>query len=233
MAGWITHLWIADKVLERVQDLDRRGFCVGSIAPDCNVENADWSAFTPPREVTHWMNSEHKVAQDCERFYDCMVEGRAFESVEERSFFLGYYAHLVADAEFQRAIRDEERVRDMFARIRKRPEMSAKVAGLPETFDTVKRAFGRKERMIDVAALEWEYLQKNPDSGYLRVVRKVEAFPDYVDYLPKGAIVRKIGVMAVMPEKPVGAEFVFISRAEYEGIVQRSCDAICEKIGGR
>ena len=55
MATWITHLMIADGVLERIPNLDRHGFCVGNIAPDCNVENEDWTAFTPSREVTHWM----------------------------------------------------------------------------------------------------------------------------------------------------------------------------------
>ena len=39
MATWITHLMIADGVLERIPNLDRHGFCVGNIAPDCNVEN--------------------------------------------------------------------------------------------------------------------------------------------------------------------------------------------------
>ena len=49
MATWITHLMIADGVLERIPNLDRHGFCVGNIAPDCNVENEDWTAFTPSR----------------------------------------------------------------------------------------------------------------------------------------------------------------------------------------
>lgn len=45
MVSWVTHLMIADKVLERFSGLDRRGFCVGNIAPDCNVENEDWTEF--------------------------------------------------------------------------------------------------------------------------------------------------------------------------------------------
>jgi predicted acetyltransferase len=45
MATWITHLMIADGVLERISNLNKRGFCVGNIAPDCNVENEDWTAF--------------------------------------------------------------------------------------------------------------------------------------------------------------------------------------------
>ena len=69
MATWVTHLMIADAVLKQFPGLDRRGFCVGNIAPDCNVENADWTAFTPSRAVTHWMQGERKNAADCDVFY--------------------------------------------------------------------------------------------------------------------------------------------------------------------
>lgn len=62
MATWITHLMIADGVLERIPNLDRHGFCVGNIAPDCNVENEDWTQFVPSRETTHWMSTNRKVA---------------------------------------------------------------------------------------------------------------------------------------------------------------------------
>lgn len=41
MAGWITHMRLADGVLKTLPELDKVGFCVGSIAPDCNVENED------------------------------------------------------------------------------------------------------------------------------------------------------------------------------------------------
>ena len=51
MANWITHMMIADRLLEGIPGLDRTGFCVGNIAPDCNIENEDWSAFTPPRRL--------------------------------------------------------------------------------------------------------------------------------------------------------------------------------------
>lgn len=49
MASWVTHLMIADMVMKQCSKLDRRGFCVGNIAPDCNVENKDWTSFTPSR----------------------------------------------------------------------------------------------------------------------------------------------------------------------------------------
>ena len=79
MATWVTHLMIADRVLDQISGLDRHGFCVGNIAPDCNVENEDWTCFTPSREVTHWMTEKRKVASDCDRFYKEYIEKRKNE----------------------------------------------------------------------------------------------------------------------------------------------------------
>ena len=55
VAEWVSHLIVADKVLEKFPQLSRHEFCVGNIAPDCNIPNEDWTEFTPPRAVTHWM----------------------------------------------------------------------------------------------------------------------------------------------------------------------------------
>ncbi len=68
MATWITHLMIADGVLAHLPALHRCGFCVGNIAPDCNVENENWTAFTPAREVTHWMQGKRKTVADAGDF---------------------------------------------------------------------------------------------------------------------------------------------------------------------
>lgn len=41
MAEWVSHLIVADKVLEKFPQLSRHEFCVGNIAPDCNIPNED------------------------------------------------------------------------------------------------------------------------------------------------------------------------------------------------
>lgn len=107
MATCVTHLMIADGVLAHFPGLHRRGFCVGNIAPDCNVENADRTAFTPSREVTHRMQGVRKKASDCDAFYEEYIlkrKSRIF-SAEEYAFLLGYYAHLITGAAFQAMIR--------------------------------------------------------------------------------------------------------------------------------
>ena len=74
MATWVTHLMIADEVIKRIPFFSKHEFLVGNIAPDCNVENEDWTSFIPSREVTHWMGNERKTAADCDRFLHEYIE---------------------------------------------------------------------------------------------------------------------------------------------------------------
>ena len=216
MATWITHLMIADCVLKETPALCRREFCVGNIAPDCNMENEDWTAFTPSREITHWMTGKRKVAADCDRFLHEYIQTKTISSPEEASFLWGYYAHLIADAEFQRYIRDEDRVRASWERIKQHPCLLEKAKGIAETWDSIKILFDAKERMKDIYAIEKDYLDKHPDSGYLTQILTLSDFPDYIDYLPQGAIPRKIKVMGYMPQDiPRPYPYIVISKEEY------------------
>ena len=233
MATWITHLMIADRVLEKIPGLDRHSFCVGNIAPDCNVENEDWTQFVPSREITHWMSYDRKVAADCERFYEEYIESRRnqIEKEKELSFLLGYYAHLVADAEFQRWIRDPERVVLSWARIKAHPVLSNEIEGMPENWDSVKKLINKNERMKDIYTIEAEYLEEHPHSGYLTEILNLKSFPDYIDYLPKRAIVRKIGVMGYLPKKELGAyPFIAMTREEYSTFLDEATEQIVRGI---
>lgn len=223
MATWVTHFMIADGVLERIPGLDRHGFCVGSIAPDCNIENEDWTVFTPSREITHWMQGERKKASDCDAFCDEYILKRKdkIKSAEEYAFLLGYYAHLITDAAFQAMIRDEKRVRAAWMRIKADDEWNGAGAGMDETWDSVKKLIPKKERMREIYAMEAEYLSDHPNSGYLTEILPLKSFPDYLDYLPKGCIVRKIGVMGYLPklDNPIN-KFISISKDEYADFVE-------------
>lgn len=233
MATWVTHLMIADRVLKEVPGLDRHGFCVGNIAPDCNVENEDWTQFVPSREVTHWMSADRKVAADCSRFYEACIASRkpVLSSGQELSFLLGYYAHLIADAEFQRYIRDPKRVAAAWKRIKSYPVLSRQAAGLPETWDGIKKLIPKNERMGDIHTIEAEYLEAHPDSGYLTEIMNLKKFPDYIDYLPRGAIVRKIGVMGYLPGKNLGAyPFMAMSREEYDTFLDTASKLVMQGV---
>jgi len=220
MATWVTHLMIADSVLQHFPSLDRYGFCIGNIAPDCNVENEDWTAFTPSREVTHWMQGERKKASDCDAFYEEYIAKRRSMSAEEYAFLMGYYAHLITDAAFQKMIRDEERVKAAWKRIKKNENLLECSAGMEESWDNAKKLIPKRAWIGHIYSLEAEYLNEHPDSGYLTEILPLKEFPNYIDYLPEGAIVRKIGVMGYLPKinKELG-EWIAISREEYEAYI--------------
>ena len=224
MATWVTHLIIADGVLERIPSIDRHGFCVGNIAPDCNIENEDWTAFTPPRAVTHWMQGERKQASDCDAFCDSYILKRkdSIKSAEEYAFLLGYCSHLMTDAAFQAMTRDEDRVRAAWRRIKADEKSRIAGAGMAETWDGVKRVISKKDRMREIYTMEAEYLSDHPDCGYLTEILPLKSFPDYMDYLPQGCIVRKIGVMGYLPEKDKAIKFISISQEEYKKFVKET-----------
>lgn len=67
---------------------------------------------------------------------------------------MGYYAHLITDAEFQRYIRDEDRIKASWDRIKLHPELSKQAVGMEETWDSVKKLIGGRERMKDIYAIE-------------------------------------------------------------------------------
>lgn len=233
MATWVTHLMIADAVLNRYPNLDRRGFCVGNIAPDCNVENSDWTAFTPSREVTHWMQGARKKASDCNAFCERYILNRRNEikTSEEYAFLLGYYAHLITDAAFQSMIRDEKRVASVWTRIKSDAVLSKAVEGMNETWDNAKKLIPKRVWINQIYSMEAAYLQSHPDSGYLTEILPLTEFPDYIDYLPAGAVVRKIGVMGYMPKVNVDSEaFIAVSRKEYDDFVGETIDLVVKKI---
>lgn len=231
MATWVTHLIVADGVLDSIPFLCKHEFCVGNIAPDCNVENEDWTCFTPSREITHWMGSEWKNASDCERFLHEYIEKKADLDIKEESFLLGYYAHLITDAEFQRFIRDETRVKTCWNRIKQHPELSKLAVGMEETWDSVKILIKGTERTKDIYSLERVYLDSHPDSGYFTDIVGLDEFPDYIDYLPKGAIVRKVKVMGYIPQKEVGQyPYIAISEDEYNCFISNAIKMVTDAI---
>lgn len=232
MAAWVTHLMIADKVMTQLPGLDRHGFCVGNIAPDCNVENEDWTLFTPSREITHWMNGSRKTMNDCDPFCEEYILKRKNEirSEEQYSFLLGYYAHLITDAAFQGMIRDEKRVADVWSRIKAHSDLREKAFGYPENWDSVKKLIPNNRRMAEIHTMEAEYLKGHPDSGYITEILPLKEFPDYIDYLPHGCIARKIGVMGYLPEADASiVNPVAISRAEYHTFVDRTAALVLSK----
>ena len=82
----------------------------------------------------------------------------------------------------------------------------------------------------DIYSLEAEYLNAHPGSGYMTEILPLKDFPDYIDYLPAGAIVRKIGVMGYLPKINENLiDWIAISREEYEAYIQETIQMILKR----
>lgn len=224
---------IADRLLEMGLLLNARGLCIGSIAPDCNIENETWTEFVPPREVTHFMTGDSKLTVNYDGFYARNIEGKAFDCEEQRAYLIGYYAHLFTDTAFQRFIRDEQRVRASYERIHQIPEFSSRIAGFEESFDTLKKVFGKSTVWGDIAAYEQRYVLEHQDSLYNRILRKTRDFPDYLSLLPAGAIARKIPLMAHQVASAEKTEMVFFTEQEIEGFISDTVQQIFSRLSDK
>lgn len=183
------------------------------------------------------MSGERKVASDCDLFCEkyilqCKNE---IQSQEQYSFLLGYYTHLITDAEFQWFIRDDKRVKDTWRRINADENLRKRAIevgiGYPEDWDSVKKLIPKNERLHEVYSMEAEYLRDNPDSGYLTEIMPLKEFPDYIDYLPHGCIVRKIGVMGYLPELDKNlVNPISISREEFNSFADNTASLVISKL---
>ena len=122
-------------------------------------------------------------------------------------------------------LHEEERVRAIWKRIKQHSELSMLAVGMDETWKSVKSLIQQKEWMQDIYSWETEYLEMHPGSGYYTDILSLTEFPDYLDYLPKGAIVRKVQFMGYLNEKKTGRySNVVISKNEFDCFVKRSVE---------
>jgi hypothetical protein len=98
---------------------------------------------------------------------------------------------------------------------------------MPEDFDTLKSVFGKWHIFDDIHIQEQRYLDANVASRYTTVLKKMKSFPDYLDYMPEGAITRKLGIITAQPnqfEKRV--EFLFFTEQEMARFVDDTAGLI-------
>jgi hypothetical protein len=99
MGTWISHLRIAENLLKELPGLDEAAFTVGNLAPDSGVPNEDWSAFDPPKTVTHFLRPGEEEGRIADlQFYREYLAPLSLDNDSVRySFALGYFFHLLCD----------------------------------------------------------------------------------------------------------------------------------------
>lgn len=99
MGTWISHLRIAEKLLDHFPELDEVTFTFGNLSPDSGIPNADWTQFDPPKEVTHFLRKGQgeDAIHDLEFYQQYLADIKPEDDVKLYSFRLGYFFHLICD----------------------------------------------------------------------------------------------------------------------------------------
>jgi len=171
MATWGLHIRIAEALLDKAQlGLDRTSFLVGNIATDAGKPNADWSAFTPPPEISHFKDEKKRIRPDF--FYKTYLSNPK-DGIEEWSFLLGYYVHLITDVKWN----------DFFERMKEINPLYKKVETDKDFIWVIKK---------DWYDLDHLYFRQNRNSMFWTTFQHIKDFPDYLDYFEKGQVNEKI-----------------------------------------
>ena len=99
MATWITHLRIAENLLEQIPGLDVEKFALGSVGPDSGKPDEKWKKFTPDSAITHfgrYSDAKRELA-DLEFYQNYLLPLRSAPDPDLVSFRLGYFSHLLTD----------------------------------------------------------------------------------------------------------------------------------------
>ena len=212
MATWILHLRIADRLLDALPGLDAAAFVIGNIAPDSG-RAVDFGRYDPPKSVTHYARKTGGETQ-----YDTGIflsehlrpeQARAY-APRALAFYLGYYAHLLADTAWLRLILSDEEARR--ART-SRPEWEAYIrAAKRDWYDT-----------------DFLYLQSHPGFRAFGIFEGAAGFAnDLMDaFAPDAFEVKRREILAFYRESPDGLrrEYPYFTSAQADAFVE---EAVCQ-----
>ena len=214
MASWMIHLRVADRLMDRIPGLDETAFVMGNIAPDSGVPNADWTAYSPPKAVSHY-----KTRREDETFFDIgrfLREHFSSEQIRaysrrEFSFFLGYYAHLLTDADWTLNI-----FRPMIAEyVEKRGED--------------KNAFIWKMKR-DWYDLDFRYLEEHPDFRAFGIYEQASGFSnEFMDIFSKDALDNRREYICGFYRGQHGElyrEYPFLNPAQADSFVEKTVESV-------
>ena len=101
MASWLTHLRVAERIKQKVSEIDFQYLIIGSIAPDSGVPDESRMDYTPSKDITHCKYQNDSCIADMNEtvFFDSYLvpEKIMIRSDNTRSFLWGYYFHLITD----------------------------------------------------------------------------------------------------------------------------------------
>lgn len=170
MTTWIGHLRVAEKLLGALPELDETAFAFGNLAPDSGIPNADWSAFDPPKTVTHFLRRGEGEANIHDlTYYRGYLRDFPADGSAAYSFRLGYFFHLLTDNLWVRLVWHASKI-----------EFAAQLAEQGDSFIW--------ELKRDWYDLDHLYLREHPGSLFWRTVAAAPNPPAELPFLNEAAL---------------------------------------------
>ena len=216
MATWIAHLRIAENLLSYGFHLDIEPFLVGSIAPDSGIDDGA-GGWIPDKDTTHWRDVNYFQP---ENFYDAYVAERELDT-QHLAFYMGYYAHLVADIEW---------IANIWQPLKHDSDIALKLEADPDFVWEIKK---------DWYGHDFVYLKEHPDNIFTRIFHTIEQVPDYLDYFPNGAFtmaVERIKAYYADTEKheqSLNHNYPYLSRFDMDGWILGTSETLIELFKSR
>ena len=209
MATWCIHFRIADEILKHLKNIDREYFIIGSIAPDCG-KRVD-GGYEPPTEITHLARMWNK--KDCDYNYILKNCINGEQDFKKRSFFAGYYTHLITDSLFCRLV--SLPIEERFGLYRENPGLS--------------RAVKREWYDADYAFLAENSCPAFEDfKGYKKFE---EAYPSIYRHGEIGIQMKNIAAF-YSGKAPEGVEFYYTDKQSLDSFVDDACKIILDEMRG-
>jgi hypothetical protein len=218
MGTWISHLRIAEACAERIPELDQTAFVFGSLAPDSGLPNADWSAFDPPREVTHFTTAggEDHNCRDLDFYREYVQTHPPEQDLAAYSFSLGYFVHLLSDHLWMDIIGLPSR--QQFARL-------FTEQGENEAWTRLKGDWYRLDHL---------FLREHPDDPFWQTFLNAEIPTCPLPFLPQAAFAQQMHFIRTFYQNPeprwfTEEKFLYLSQANLENFIQQASHC-CIKI---
>lgn len=215
MASWMTHLRIADKLLDNFNGLSQVHFIVGNIAPDSGELVAGTNnVYIPSGEISHWKLKGIDKSEYAEKFKEKYLV--AIAQTDDTAFYLGYYSHLLTDFLW---------VRDKYSQLK--DKYAAEFEKDPGFIWQIRR---------DLSDLDHFYLKEHPDFRSFAIFSNISYFPNtYLEYFSNTAIENKIAYITNFFKDfndELDREYPYVTKNEIDMFVDNAVNEICLKLNG-
>lgn len=170
MASWMIHFRVADGIKDSIRNVDIEKFIVGNIAPDCGEWSKDGKILNPPKYITHWKNVKNKKTSLKDEFFLKYLSRGEMNSY--KSFYLGYYVHLLTDILWKNIIYTPTKEKYLYK------------------FNNINKL--NRNIKADLACIDHMFFRDNAFETF-KMFSHIKSFPNvYLDYYSEKAIENKI-----------------------------------------